>query len=183
MSEKASRRIESTMKQGEEVTWYSGTNVVPSVIAAIPGLILTGGFVGIWAGMFFGFFISIILGSFIPAILIGVVAFLLPIGYFIVATAYESSKEEFAVTDERIITVTANKLNVDVNAYDRNDIKQLGVQQGFVGDMMNVGDITIEIFQTDMQTDQVMLEGIDSPYDNLDQLRDILSEDLGNNGD
>lgn len=182
MSENMSRKVESTMKQDEDVIWYSGTNVVPSVISAIPALALYGGFIGVWSGMFFGFIISQVLGSIIWAVVVGILGFLLPIVSFAVSTIYEASNEEFAVTDRRIITVSANRLNIDVNAYDRNDIKQLGVQQGFVGDMMNVGNITIEVFQTDMQTDNVILEGIDNPYDNLETLKEVLSENLDDKG-
>jgi hypothetical protein len=178
MKKDMSSRVESTMKDRENVHWYSGTNVLPSVISALPGVLLTGGFIGLWSGMFFGFLISNFLGNLIWVLIVGVLAFLFPIALFAIGEIYESSKEEFVVTDRRIITVTANKLNIDMNAYDRDNIKQIGVQQGFVGDMMGVGNITVEVFQTDMQTDKVMLEGIDNPYDNLDELRGILSEEL-----
>ena len=173
-----SKRMKSNLDDSEQILWYSRTNVLPQLIASIPGILLFGGFFGIWAGLFFGGFASIILGTFTVGIVIGTIGFVTPMVLLAVQTYYESKREEFVVTDEKLIAATANNMSTDMDSVPRNKIKGVGVKQGLVGDMMSVGDISFEVYQTDMQTDMVVFEGIDKPYDELSKLREILSDDL-----
>lgn len=173
-----SERVKSALNSDEEVLWSSETNVTPQLIASMPGVLFMGGFFGIWSAGFFGGISLTLFRSLLIPVAIGVTGFLAPILLFAVKLIYESKREEFAVTNQRIISVTANKMNIDLNSYPRSDIKQVGVEQSIVGDLMGVGNINFEIYQTDMQTDNVKFEGIDDPYAHLEELRDILSEDL-----
>ena len=177
--QQVSARVNSATNKNEEILWSSGTNVLPQVIASIPALLFAGGFVGIWSAGFFGGFALLIFNTLLVPVAIGILAFIAPILLFIIKTYYESSREEFVVTEENIICVTANSLSVNVSSYPRSSIKEVGVRQSFVGEYMDVGNIDFEVFQTDMQTDNITFEGIDNPYGELENLRELLSEDLG----
>ena len=176
--QEVSERVSSATSKNEEILWSSGTNVLPQVIASIPLLLFAGGFVGIWSAGFFGGISMLIFNSILVPVTIGILAFLAPIILFVVKTYYESSREEFVVTEDNIICATANSLSVNISSYPRSDIKQIGVRQSFIAEYMDVGKINFEVFQTEMQTDNIVFEGIDNPYRELENLRELLSEDL-----
>lgn len=178
MSQNVSPKVQSQLDDNEQILWRSDTNVLPQVIAGIPGLLIYSGFIGLWSAGFFGGFSFFVFQSIAVAVGIGIIGFLLPVVGFTVSTIYESMNEEYVITDKKLITVTANRTNINVTSIPRQEIKEVAVEQGMIADFMNVGNIKFEVFQTDMKTDAVTLEGIDNPYKQVDELREILSEDL-----
>lgn len=134
-----------------------------------------------WSGGFFGIPALAIFQDIRIPIIIAIIAFLLPIISLLVISIYESKNEQFAITDTHLITLTANKLNVNTSKYSRSDIKEISVEQSFIGDIMGVGDIVFEVYQTDMETDGIVFEGIDNPYDEISKLKNIIRKDLKNN--
>lgn len=181
MKNKLSPKINAIIEDDEEVIWCKNTNVIPQVIGQIPGTLLFGGFMGIWSGMFFGIPAMTIFQTIKIPIMIGVVAFIIPMILLIIRNIYEAKNEQFVVTEKNLITLKANKLNVNTTRYNRSDIKEISVNQSFISDIMGVGNICFEVYQTDMDTDTVVFEGINNPYNEVSKLKEILSKDLNKN--
>jgi hypothetical protein len=173
-----SRKIRAHMNKNEDIQWQSKTNVLPQVIGGLLGALALGAFLGLWAGGFFGVIALVFTGNASIAIAIAAAGFLLPMIGFIATNVYEARKEEFVLTDDKLITLTANNLNADVRAVPRDAVTETRVEQSFVGDMMGVGDIKFELAQTELETDLITFEGIDNPYEEVKELRNHLSSEI-----
>jgi uncharacterized membrane protein YdbT with pleckstrin-like domain len=173
-----SPRVTAHMGAGERVEWQSGTNVLPQVLTTLPLLLgivlLASPFVGLAVGLASAFLFA----STTAGLVLGGVALLLPVGGYVVNAVYQSRREEFVVTDQKVITVTALVTTHRTRVVPRTAIREVTVQQGPIANLMNVGNVSLELQQTGIQDDNITFEAIDDPHVAVEQLREVLAADL-----
>jgi membrane protein YdbS with pleckstrin-like domain len=178
----------------ETVLWKSDARVTPQALAAAV--------FGMLFGMLGAYLTALLTGSTPATVIASAGVFATVVLLYLVTAVFQTRNEQFVVTDQQAVQVYTSFASRVTRAVPLTDVETVGIKQGIFGNLLGVGNITFELqrensvqdpttvpgfgalerflnslFARPNMLDRVTFTGIDDLYSELEQLRQILSEE------